>query len=75
MNKRLEEAFRKLSEELPEDRQELLADHLLRLLEIEDAEWDAALCNFADSKFPALVEEARRHYQAGSTKVLDLKKL
>jgi hypothetical protein len=75
MSELLAKAFKKISEELPEYEQDLLAERLIRLLEVEEAQWDAALSDLTSSKFPALVEKAREHFEAGRTEILDLKKL
>ena len=75
MSELLAKAFKKISEELPEYEQDLLAERLIQLLEVEDAQWDAALSDITSSKFPDLVSRAREHFEAGRTEILDLKKL
>jgi len=78
MSALLDKAFKKIREELPEYEQDLLAEQLIRLLEIEDAQWDALLDPAsveASQKFGALLKRAREHFEAGRTEILDLKKL
>ncbi|MGD0119120.1 MAG: hypothetical protein ABSD30_13715 [Candidatus Binatus sp.] len=78
MSALLAKAFKKISEELPEYEQDLLAERLLHLLEVEDAQWDVLLdpgSSQASRKFDALVDKAREHFEAGRTEILDLKKL
>jgi hypothetical protein len=78
MSALLDKAFRKISEELPEPEQDLLAERLIHLLEVEDAQWDALLdpaSDLASQKFDALINKARAHFEAGRTEILDLKKL
>ena len=76
MSELLAKAFKKISEELPEDEQDLLAERLLRFLEDEDAQWDATLSSPANSgKLNKLLNRAREHFEAGRTEPLDLKKL
>jgi DNA phosphorothioation-dependent restriction protein DptG len=76
MSDLLARAFKKISEELPEDEQDLLAQRLLHLLEDEDANWEATLSSPANSdKLTKLVSKAREHFEGGRTEPLDLKKL
>ena len=78
MSALLKKAFKKISEELPEYEQDLLAERLIHLLEAEDAKWDVLLnpdSPQASGKFDALVDRAREHFEAGRTEILDLKKL
>jgi DNA phosphorothioation-dependent restriction protein DptG len=76
MSELLAKAFKKISEELPEDEQDLLAERLLRFLEEEEAQWDATLGSPANAeKLNKLVSKAREHFEGGRTEPLDLKKL
>ena len=76
MSELLAKVFKKISEELPEDEQDLLAQRLLNFLEDEDAQWDATLSSPANSeKLNKLVSKAREHFEGGRTEPLDLKKL
>ncbi len=77
MSALLAKAFKKISEELPESEQDLLAERLIHLLEEEDAQWDALLnpSSVGSAKFGALIRKAREHFEAGRTEILDLKKL
>jgi hypothetical protein len=78
MSKLLAQAFKKISEELPEYEQDLLAERLIHLLGAEDSHWDALLdpaSAVASQKFSALLKRAREHFEAGRTEILDLKKL
>ncbi|HEV2170461.1 MAG TPA: hypothetical protein VGR40_05915 [Candidatus Binatus sp.] len=76
MSELLAKAFKKISEELPEDEQDLLAERLLHFLEDEDSKWEATLSSSANSeKLTKLVSKAREHFEGGRTEPLDLKKL
>lgn len=74
MSHRLEKAFKKLTEELPEYEQDAVGEWLLKLLENDEREWDA---QFAASreKLEALADRALMDYANESTEVLDLEKL
>lgn len=77
MSALLDKAIKKIREELPEYEQDFLAERLIHLLEVEDAQWDALLDPASESsrKFGILLKRAREHYEAGRTEILDLKKL
>ena len=70
----LKKAFDKISKELPEDEQDQIAQFLVRLIEDDDAKWDAVLAKSPD-KLRKLADRALETYLSGRTSILDIEKL
>jgi hypothetical protein len=70
----LKKAFDRISEELPDDEQDQIAQFLVRLIEDDDAKWDAVLAKSPD-KLRELADRAFETYLAGRTSKLDIEKL
>src|SRR5271156_6610725 len=74
VSKLLAEAFKKVSEELPEYEQDALAEWLIQVIETDEREWDALFAASPDI-LEKLADQALAEYSEGQTDVLDLAKL
>jgi hypothetical protein len=74
MSKLLAQAFKKVSEELPEYEQDALAEWLIQVIENDEREWDA-LFAASPNILEKMSEQALAEYSEGRTEILDLAKL
>ena len=74
MTKLLKKAVERISAELSASEQDQIAEHLIRLIDEDDAAWDAAFAK-SPEKLQRLADEALEEHRSGRTELLDIEKL
>jgi hypothetical protein len=74
MTKLLKKAVERISVELSSSEHDQIAKHLIRLIDDEDAAWDAVFTK-SPKKLRRLADEALEEHRSGRTELLDIEKL
>jgi hypothetical protein len=74
VTKLLKKAVERISTELSASEQDRVAKHLIRLIDEEDAAWDAVFAK-SPKKLRRLADEALGEHRSGGTELLDIEKL
>jgi len=74
MTELLKKAVKRISDELSGREQDQIAEYLLRLIDEDDAQWDAAFAK-SPEKLRRLADKALKAHRSGRTTVLDVEKL
>jgi hypothetical protein len=74
VTKLLKKAVERISTELSASEQDRIAKHLIRLIDDEDAAWDAVFAK-SPKKLRRLADEALEEHRSGRTELLDIEKL
>jgi hypothetical protein len=70
----LKKAVDRISGELSDTEQDQIAEYLLRLIDEDEAQWEAALAKSPD-KLRKLADDALAAHRSGRTAILDIEKL
>jgi hypothetical protein len=74
VTKLLKKAVERISAELSASEQDRIAKRLIRLMDEDDAAWDAVLAK-SPKKLRRLADEALEEHRSGRTELLDIEKL
>ena len=74
MTELLKKAFDRISEELPDYEQDAIAQQLVRLMEDDERQWNAALAKSPD-KLRKMADRALDTHRSGRSLMLDVEKL